>query len=224
MQISHLIIGQNGILSTPAVSCLIRKRNTTGGIILTASHNPGGPDADFGIKFNTANGGPAPDGVTTNIFELTKTITQYLICKDLQVDISTIGKNEFFVEGRSDPFIVEVVDSVEDYLQLMKEIFDFDSIKKLLASGLKIRLDSMHGVTGPYSKRIFITELGASENSVVNAVPLLDFGGGHPDPNLTYAADLVKALKEGDYGFGAAFDGDGVILKSIHLLNPLKIN
>ncbi|XP_032787395.1 phosphoglucomutase-1 [Daphnia magna] len=210
-KVSKLIIGQNGILSTPAVSCMIRKYKTNGGILLTASHNPGGPDADFGIKFNTSNGGPAPDGVTNKIYELSTGIKEYFIVPELKCDIKTIGTQQFDIEGH--PFTVEVVDSVSDYLELMKEIFDFDSIKNLICgtgqAPLKILINSMHGVTGPYVSRIFCDELGASAESVVNVIPLNDFGGHHPDPNLTYAADLVEAMKKGAFGLGAAFDGDG---------------
>jgi len=210
--VGKLLVGQNGILSTPAVSALIRKYETAGGIILTASHNPGGPDGDFGIKFNTANGGPAPDGVTNAIYADTQTLTSYKICQGLTCDVSTTGIKTFVVDGR--PFVVEVIDSVDDYVCLMKEIFNFGAIKGLLAGSgnqppLKILINSMHGVTGPYAKRIFCQELGAPAESVVNGIPLPDFGGHHPDPNLTYAADLVKALEAGEYGFGAAFDGDG---------------
>lgn len=210
--VSKLIVGQNGILSTPAVSCLIRKYKVSGGILLTASHNPGGPDNDFGIKFNISNGGPAPTGVTDEIYNLTKKITQYSIVPDLKCSISQIGTQTFQVDGRT--FTVEIVDSVNDYLALMKEIFDFETLKSLIqgSSGrppFKVLINAMHGVTGPYVRRIFVDELGAPENNTVNTVPLEDFGGHHPDPNLTYAADLVDAMKEGDYDFGAAFDGDG---------------
>ncbi|XP_013419467.1 phosphoglucomutase-1 [Lingula anatina] len=207
--VSKLLIGQNGILSTPAVSCVIRKYGTDGGIILTASHNPGGPNGDFGIKFNIANGGPAPSGVTDKIFELSKSITKYKICKDLNVDLSKLDTHDFTVDGRK--FTVQVIDSVEDYCGLMKEIFDFGAIKELLTgpSALNITLNALHGVMGPYVKRIVCQELGAPETSAVNCVTLPDFGGGHPDPNLTYAAELVDEMKKGNHGFGAAFDGDG---------------
>ncbi|CAG2102547.1 unnamed protein product [Medioppia subpectinata] len=206
--VKHVIVGQNGILSTPAVSALIRKRQTNGGIILTASHNPGGPNGDFGIKFNTSNGGPAPESVTNQIYELTKSVTQYQIVKDLKVDVSKLGVQTFDVSGNQ--FTVEVVDPVDDYLQLMKEIFDFNAIKSYLSSsGLKILIDAMNGVMGPYVNRVLIQELGAPSDSAIRCESLEDFGGHHPDPNLTYAADLVKRLESGDYGFGAAFDGDG---------------
>uniref|UniRef100_A0A4W3I4D8 Phosphoglucomutase 1 n=1 Tax=Callorhinchus milii TaxID=7868 RepID=A0A4W3I4D8_CALMI len=209
--IGRLVIGQNGIVSTPAVSCLIRKINAIGGIILTASHNPGGTEGDVGIKFNTANGGPASELVTDKIFQISKTIEEYAICPDLKVDLSKIGKQEFDLENKFKPFTVEIVDSVEAYASMLRGIFDFTALKELFSgtNSLKIRLDALHGVMGPYVKRILCEELGAPANSAVNCVPLEDFGGHHPDPNLTYAADLVAAMKSGDYDFGAAFDGDG---------------
>ncbi|KAL3868833.1 hypothetical protein ACJMK2_041590 [Sinanodonta woodiana] len=205
--VSKLIVSQNGLMSTPAVSCVIRKYKTDGGIILTASHNPGGPNADFGIKFNTANGGPAPESVTDAIFELTKTITEYRICHSLEADITRLGIQTFQVDGRD--FSVEVIDPVKDYVDYMKEIFDFSLIGQLLSDGLNVLINAMNGVTGPYVKKIFVDELGAQKSNVVNCTPLEDFGGLHPDPNLTYAADLVNELAKGHHGFGAAFDGDG---------------
>ncbi|XP_021927167.1 phosphoglucomutase isoform X2 [Zootermopsis nevadensis] len=210
--VKKLIVGQHGIFSTPAVSNLIRKRNTSGGIILTASHNPGGPDKDFGIKFNTDNGGPAPDYVTAEIFNITVGLESYNIVPDLECDIDTQGVYTYIVDGNE--FNVEVVDSVADYVGLMKEIFDFDSLRELLKGSegrkpFKILIDSMNGVTGPYVRQIFVNELGADESSIVNTKPLEDFGGLHPDPNLTYAVQLVDAMKEGIHDFGAAFDGDG---------------
>ncbi|XP_078074533.1 phosphoglucomutase-1 isoform X2 [Mustelus asterias] len=209
--IGRLVIGQNGILSTPAVSCIIRKIKAIGGIILTASHNPGGPDGDFGIKYNISSGGPAPEAVTEKIFQLSKTIEEYAICPDLKVDLTTIGKQQFDLENKFKPFTVEIVDSVEAYTTMLRNIFDFSALKELLSgpNQLKIRLDAMHGVMGPYVKKILCEELGAPANSAVNCAPLEDFGGHHPDPNLTYAADLVQAMQTGDYDFGAAFDGDG---------------
>uniref|UniRef100_A0A0N5A3L7 phosphoglucomutase (alpha-D-glucose-1,6-bisphosphate-dependent) n=1 Tax=Parastrongyloides trichosuri TaxID=131310 RepID=A0A0N5A3L7_PARTI len=206
--IGKLIVGKNGILSTPAVSNLIRKYHTDGGIILTASHNPGGPKNDFGIKFNCSNGGPAPDNVTNEIYNLANKITKYEICSDLQVDFGVIGTNTHVIEGFGN-FTVQVIDSVEDYVQLMKEIFDFNAIKTYLSTGVNVLVDSLHGVTGPYATRILIDELGCNESSVLNAIPKPDFGGGHPDPNLTYAAGLVGVMKNGTYDIGAAFDGDG---------------
>jgi len=207
-KVSKLIVGKGGFLSTPAVSNLIRKFNTTGGFILTASHNPGGPDADFGLKFNCANGGPAPDSFTDSIFRVTKEITQYKICPDLQCDFYTIGTYEYMVEGNT--FTVEVIDPCEDYVELMKTIFDFDQIKTLLAGkDFNILMNSLHGATGPYAEKIFLDEFGCPPSSCIKTNVLPDFGGGHPDPNLTYAADLVTAMAAGEHGFGAAFDGDG---------------
>jgi len=208
-KVSKLIVGQGGFFSTPAVSHIIRKYKTDGGFILTASHNPGGPDADFGIKFNMSNGGPASDAQTNLMFETTKSIQSYKICPDLQCDFCTLGEYKFDVEGRQ--FTVQVVDPVEDYVALMKSIFDFAAIKQLVGEGgkLKVLINSLHGATGPYVERIFIDELGCPASACIKTNVLTDFGGGHPDPNLTYAKDLVDAVREGDYGFGAAFDGDG---------------
>ncbi|KAK7583966.1 hypothetical protein V9T40_004929 [Parthenolecanium corni] len=209
--VGKLVIGQHGILSTPAVSCIIRKYKLTGGIILTASHNPGGPDNDFGIKYNTENGGPAPDGITNAIYQLTTQIENYSIVPNLTCDIDNIGVNTFEVNGKD--FVVEIIDSVDDYLELMKSIFDFPKLKNLLSANaakpFRVLINSMHGVTGPYVKRIFLDQLGAPLNSAVKITPLPDFGGGHPDPNLTYAADLVEQLRKSNFDFGAAFDGDG---------------
>jgi len=207
-KVSKLIVGKGGFLSTPAVSNLIRKHKTTGGFILTASHNPGGPDADFGLKFNCANGGPAPDAFTNKIFENTMTINKYFICPDLQCDFNTVGTYEFMVEGN--PFTVEVIDPTQDYVDLMKSIFDFAQIKQMIKEkSFKILINSLHGATGPYAEKIFLEELGCDESSCIKTNVLPDFGGGHPDPNLTYAADLVNEMAKGEHGFGAAFDGDG---------------
>ncbi|CAH2327743.1 phosphoglucomutase 5 [Pelobates cultripes] len=211
IKIGRLVIGQNGLLSTPAVSCIIRKIKAIGGIVLTASHNPGGPGGDFGIKFNVANGGPAPDTVTDKIFQISKTIEEYAICPDLRIDLSRVGRQEFDLENKFKPFRVEIVDSVDVYLNLLRTIFDFSAIKGLLTGPeqLKIRIDAMNGVMGPYVRRILCDELGAPANSAVNCVPLEDFGGQRPDPNLTYATGLLEAMKGGEHGFGAAFDADG---------------
>ncbi|XP_076462446.1 phosphoglucomutase-1-like [Babylonia areolata] len=207
--VSKLIIGQNGLLSTPAVSCMVRKYRVDGAFILTASHNPGGKEGDFGIKFNTANGGPAPEGVTNAIYNATRNISLLTICPDLHCDLDIQAIHKFQVSHGQ--FVVQVVDSVNDYVQKMKEIFDFQALKGLFAGNypLKMLLDSMNGVTGPYVKRIFLEELGAPPFSVQNVDPLEDFGDHHPDPNLTYAADLVNVMKRGEHAFGAAFDGDG---------------
>ncbi|XP_063433611.1 phosphoglucomutase-1-like [Mytilus trossulus] len=221
--VSRLIVAHNGLMSTPSVSCVIRKYNTDGGIIMTASHNPGGPNADFGIKFNISNGGPAPEAVTNAMYLLTTTITEYKICNDLNADLSTLGEQKFQVDGRQ--FTVQVIDSVADYIDYMKEIFDFSAIKSYLSSpGVNVLLNSMNGVMGPYVSKVACDELGASPSSIVNCKPLQDFGGLHPDPNLTYAADLVTELNKGNHSFGCAFDGDGdrnmILGKNAFFVNP----
>ena len=208
--IGKLIVGQDGILSTPTVSCLIRKLKATGGIILTASHNPGGPSADFGIKYNISNGGPAPSKVTDKIFEVSKSLQSFNICNDVTVDITTLGQSEFFIGTEKRKFQVDIVSSVNDYIEMLKNIFDFKAIKSYLqSSNVKVQFDALHGVMGPYAKKIVCEELGASTDSVVHFVPLEDFGGGHPDPNLTYAANLLEKMIGGHHDFGVAFDGDG---------------
>ncbi|XP_041009752.1 phosphoglucomutase, cytoplasmic [Juglans microcarpa x Juglans regia] len=219
--VRRIWVGQNGLLSTPAVSAVIRERvgidgsRASGGFILTASHNPGGPHEDFGIKYNMENGGPAPEGITDKIYENTKTIKEYFNAENLpDVDISTAGVTSF--QGPEGQFDVEVFDSANDYLKLMKSIFDFDSIRKLLSSSkFTFCYDALHGVAGAYAKRIFVEELGAQESSLLNCTPKEDFGGGHPDPNLTYAKELVARMGLGKSNpqdeppeFGAAADGD----------------
>ncbi|CAO3622518.1 unnamed protein product [Cunninghamella echinulata] len=203
--VKHLIIGKDGIVSTPAVSNLIRKREATGGILLTASHNPGGPDNDFGIKYNMSNGGPAPENVTDKIYEITKTITEYKIADVPDVDFSQLGTQQ------AGDLTVEIVDGVTDYIDMLKSIFDFDGIKEFFKSNkdFKVLFDGMNGVTGPYGYRLFVEELGLPESSVMRCKPLSDFGGAHPDPNLTYAHDLVERVNKEGYDFGAASDGDG---------------
>ncbi|KAJ8099149.1 hypothetical protein POJ06DRAFT_239052 [Lipomyces tetrasporus] len=203
--VAKLIIGQNGILSTPAASHVIRKWKATGGILLTASHNPGGPNADFGIKYNLSNGGPAPESVTNKIYEVTTKIQSYEISAIPDIDLATIGKKTY---GN---LTVEIIDSTTDYVAMLKEIFDFDLIKSFLVSkpDFKILFDALSGVTGPYGKAIFVDELGLPESSIQNFIPLPDFGGGHPDPNLTYAKSLVNKVDEENIPFGAASDGDG---------------
>ncbi|NXE55485.1 PGM5 protein, partial [Casuarius casuarius] len=209
--IGRLVIGQNGILSTPAVSCIIRKIKAAGGIILTASHSPGGPGGEFGVKFEVSNGGPAPDVVSEKIYQISKTLEEYAICPDLRVDLSRLGRQEFDLENKFKPFRVEIVDSVDIYLNLLRSIFDFNAIRSLLTgpNQIKIRIDAMNGVMGPYVRKILCDELGAPANSAINCIPLEDFGGQPPDPNLTYAAALLEAMRGGEYGFGAAFDADG---------------
>jgi phosphoglucomutase len=203
--VKKLLIGQDGILSTPAASHLIRKRKATGGILLTASHNPGGPQNDFGIKYNLAHGGPAPESVTNKIFETSKTLGSYKIASISDVDISTVGTKTY---GNLE---VEVVDSTADYMEMLRDIFDFDLIKKFFAthSDFKVLFDGMSGVTGPYGKAIFEKELGLGPESTQNCEPSPDFNGGHPDPNLTYAHELVEVVEKKQIPFGAASDGDG---------------
>ncbi|QEO56481.1 alpha-D-glucose phosphate-specific phosphoglucomutase [Francisella marina] len=201
---SKIIVGQNGIFSTPAVSCVIRKYQAFGGIVLSASHNPGGPKGDFGIKYNVSNGGPAPEKITDRIFSETKKINQYLI-SDAPKDSVNLNKIGIYkIENTT----VEVINSVTDYAELMQQIFDFDKIRELFANGFKVRFDSMSAVSGPYAKYIFETLLQAPAGTVVNAEPLEDFGGFHPDPNPVNAEDLVKHMRSGKYDFGAASDGD----------------
>jgi phosphoglucomutase len=203
--VSRVIVGQGGILSTPAVSHLIRKYGTQGGIVLSASHNPGGPDGDFGIKLNIDNGGPAPEQITEAIFDFSKRIDEYYIAETDDIDLDDTGDYEI------NEMQISVIDPVEDYAELMATLFDFDAIRALIAKpGFRMAFDAMHAVTGPYARRIFEQMLGAPAGTVMNGEPLEDFGGGHPDPNLVYAAELV-ARTRGDDGldFAAASDGDG---------------
>jgi phosphoglucomutase len=200
----HIVIGQGGILSTPAVSCVIRGRAAYGGIILSASHNPGGPNGDFGIKYNIGNGGPAPEKITDAIFARTKTIDHYKISDAPDVDLDKIGAT--IVEGVQ----VDIIDPVTEYSALMKTLFDFDAIRALFASGFRMRFDAMHAVTGPYAHAILEGELSSGAGTVVNGTPLPDFGGHHPDPNLTYAKELYDLMMSPEApDFGAASDGDG---------------
>ncbi len=200
----RVLVGQNGLLSTPAASCIIRKYEAFGGIILSASHNPGGSDGDFGIKYNAGNGGPAPEKMTEAMYSHSKEINRYLIAELPDVDLNTIGTTAL------DGIKVEVIDPVSDYAELMGELFDFNAIRALFKSGFRICFDGMHAITGPYAKTIIEDTLGAPKGSVINGVPLEDFGQGHPDPNLTYAHELVEIVY-GDNApdFGAASDGDG---------------
>ncbi|RMF65661.1 MAG: alpha-D-glucose phosphate-specific phosphoglucomutase, partial [Cyanobacteria bacterium J069] len=212
-------VGHHGILSTPATSCVIRQYNAFGGIVLSASHNPGGPNADFGIKYNIGNGGPAPEKVTEAIFARSKEITEYKILDAPDVDLDTLGETQL------GSLVVEVIDSVADYQALMESLFDFERIRALLSSGaFRLCIDSMHAVTGPYAHAIFEQRLGAPAGTVRGGVPLEDFGGGHPDPNLTYAHDLVEIMfKDDGPDFGAASDGDGdrnMILGRNFFVNP----
>jgi phosphoglucomutase len=201
---AHVKVGQGGILSTPAASCVIRKYQAVGGIILSASHNPGGPDGDFGIKYNTGNGGPAPEKVTEAIYARTKTIDKYSILNASDIDLDRLGTTTL---GQMQ---VEVIDAVADYQELMESLFDFDRIQSLLTGNFRLAMDSMHAVTGPYAKAILEQRLGAAAGTVMNGIPLEDFGKGHPDPNLVYAHDLVEVLFGANApDFGAASDGDG---------------
>ena len=201
---AKVIVGQNALLSTPAASNIIRKRGADGGIIMSASHNPGGRDEDFGVKINTSNGGPASEDVTSRIFEATKQLTHYDILEAQDVDLTTPGIQRL---GATE---VEVIDPVVDYADLMESLFDFDKISYLLTGGFSFRFDAMHAVTGPYAVEIFERRLGAPGNTVMNRTPKPDFGGGHPDPNPIWAKplfDLVMGHEAPD--FAAASDGDG---------------
>ncbi|HRZ06703.1 MAG TPA: alpha-D-glucose phosphate-specific phosphoglucomutase [Candidatus Competibacteraceae bacterium] len=201
---TRVILGQGGILSTPAASHLIRKHQARGGIILSASHNPGGPDEDFGIKFNTPNGGPAPEKVTEALYTATRHINRYRILDTPDIDLDKLGTTTV------GDMRVDIVDSVSDYADLMEQLFDFDKIRERFQSGFRMRFDAMHAVTGPYAREIIENRLGAPKGTVVNGVPLEDFGHGHPDPNLVYAKELADYLFGPDApDFGAASDGDG---------------
>ena len=216
---ARLLVGQGGILSTPAASCVIRKYKTDGGIVLSASHNPGGPDEDFGIKFNGTNGGPAPESLTEAIYQQTLQIQQYQILQDVDVDIDQLATHQV---GNTE---VEVIDSVSDYADLMQSLFDFPAMSALLKGGnFRMCFDAMHAVTGPYAREILENRLGALQGTVINALPLEDFGGGHPDPNQVHAYELIE-LTRGAHGvdFGAASDGDGdrnMVLGHNFYINP----
>jgi phosphoglucomutase len=202
--VARAIVGQGGILSTPAASNLIRQRGAIGGLILSASHNPGGPDEDFGIKYNIANGGPAPEAITDAIFAQTKTLARYLLVDDADVDLDRLG--ETTVGGMA----VEIVDPVADYAALMETLFDFPAIRKAVQGGLSMAFDAMSAVTGPYATEILERRLGFTAGTVRNGTPLPDFGGHHPDPNLVHARDLYELMMGPQApDFGAASDGDG---------------
>jgi phosphoglucomutase len=202
--IAKVVVGQGGMLSTPAASHLIRIREAAGGLLFTASHNPAGPDGDFGIKFNVAGGGQASETLTSRIYEQSKAITRYRIADVGTLDIDRRGTQKV------DDTEIEVVDCVDDYAALMQKLFDFDRIRDWLKKGHTIRFDAMHAVTGPYAQRILVDQLGAPALSVQNACPLEDFGGGHPDPNLIYAKHLYDlAMSEGSPELIGASDGDG---------------
>jgi len=200
----RVLVGQGGILSTPAVSCIIRKNQAFGGIVLSASHNPGGPTEDFGIKYNIGNGGPAPEKVTEAIYAGTLTIAQYKILEAPDINLDLIGTAPL------GEMTVQVIDPVVDYAELMESLFDFNKIRELLTGDFRMKMDSMHAVTGAYATALFEKRLGAPAGTVMNGTPLEDFGGGHPDPNLVYAHELVEVLfGEKAPDFGAASDGDG---------------
>ena len=202
----RVLVGQNGILSTPAASAVIRKHNAFGGIILSASHNPGGPEGDFGIKYNLGNGGPATELFTDAVYKRTQEIKVYRFVESPDVDLCHVG------ETLIGEMVVSVINPVTDYAELLESLFDFNRIAALLARPeFRMRFDAMHAVTGPYAKAILEVRLGAPAGTVVNGTPLPDFGGGHPDPNPVYAAELVSALADTKLGlsFGAASDGDG---------------
>lgn len=198
------LVGQNGWLSTPAASCVIREYQADGGLVLSASHNPAGEDGDFGIKFNVKNGGPAPSGITESIYQQSQTITEFQTITADDIDLGSIGRQQ--MGGMQ----VEVIDSVKIYADLMQSLFDFQAIRDLFQSGFRMRFDAMHAITGPYAREILENQLAAPAGTVINGVPLPDFAGGHPDPNLTYAHELVEEMF-GDNApdFGAASDGDG---------------
>lgn len=200
---ARVLVGQSGILSTPAVSAVIRRHGASGGIVLSASHNPGGPDGDFGIKYNVANGGPAPEKVTEAVYARSQQVREIHTCDSADLPLDTLG--DYRIEGMQ----VSVIDPVADYAAVMRGLFDFDAIRKLLASSFRLRFDAMNAVGGPYAKALLEGELGAPAGTVVNAVPLEDFGGLHPDPNPVNAEDLIAHLFADDApDMGAASDGD----------------
>jgi phosphoglucomutase len=200
----RVIVGRDGLLSTPAASNVIRQYQAFGGIVLSASHNPGGPDGDFGIKYNASNGGPAPEKITDVIFAKTKAIASYRISNAAAPDLGRVGTSK--VDG----MIVDVIDPVTDYAALMQKLFDFDAIRELFKSGFRMRFDAMSAITGPYGTAILEGLLGAPKGTVVNGTPLPDFGGHHPDPNLVHAKELYDLMMSKDGPeFGAASDGDG---------------
>ncbi|SMX33866.1 alpha-D-glucose phosphate-specific phosphoglucomutase [Maliponia aquimaris] len=201
---ARAIVGQGGLLSTPAASNLIRQREANGGLVLSASHNPGGIDEDFGLKYNIANGGPAPEGVTEAIYAATQHLTEYHTLDTPDIDLTALGESEL------NGMVVEVVDPVTDYAALMQQLFDFNAIRALIKGGFSLRFDAMHAVTGPYAKTILEGMLGAPAGTVMNGTPKVDFGKGHPDPNPIWAKPLVDmVMSDGGPDFAAASDGDG---------------
>ncbi|HUL13805.1 MAG TPA: alpha-D-glucose phosphate-specific phosphoglucomutase [Methylococcaceae bacterium] len=203
--VGRMLIGQGGLLSTPAASCVIRKHQAFGGFILSASHNPGGPDEDFGIKYNVTNGGPAPESFTDAVYARSREITEYRVAELPDIDLDTLGKTQ------AGDMAVQIIDPVEDYTGLMEHLFDFKLISSALKAGsITLCFDAMHAVTGPYARRILEDRLGAVAGSVINAIPEEDFGGGHPDPNLAHAHELAELMYSPKAPtLGAASDGDG---------------
>lgn len=203
--VGRVLVGRGGLLSTPAASCVIRKHGAQGGFVLSASHNPGGPNEDFGIKFNVANGGPAPESFTDAVYARTRTLTEYRIADAADVDLDVIGASKV------GDMTVEVIDPVTDYAELVEQLFDFELIRSALKSGeLSLCFDAMHAITGPYAQRILVERLGAAADLVINSTPLEDFGGGHPDPNLVHAHELAERMYASNAPvLGAASDGDG---------------
>ena len=203
-QVGKVIVPKDGLLSTPATSNLIRKENAIGGIILSASHNPGGINGDFGVKLNISNGGPAPESITNQIFKSSQLLTSYKIS---EIQIPNLRNFGLFSFGET---TLEIIDGVNDYSNLMQKVFDFDQISAFLKNDFSLVFDAMNAVTGPYAKNIFVEKMGLESNCVMNGIPLKDFGGLHPDPNLTYASHLADLLlNKKSYSFGAACDGDG---------------
>jgi phosphoglucomutase len=200
----RVLVGREALLSTPAVSAVIRRRSALGGLVLSASHNPGGMDADFGVKYNVSNGGPAPEAITERIYQHTLNITEYFTIDHPDIDLDHEGTLHL---GNTE---IVVIDSLLDYVAVMEELFDFTSLRALFESGFRMKFDAMNAVTGPYAHYILEERLGAPAGTVMNGVPLVDFGGHHPDPNLVHAAELVEHMNSADGPeFGAACDGDG---------------
>ena len=217
-RVGKVIVGKDGLLSTPAASNLIRINNAIAGIILSASHNPGGKDGDFGVKVNVSNGGPAPEVLTNKIFQISQSLISYKLCEVGITDLSNCGLSSINGMG------LEIIDGVEEYTSLMEKIFDFDKISDFLKTDFSIIFDAMNAVTGPYAQKIFVEKIGLSQKALMNCKPLADFGNLHPDPNLTYAHKLADLLlKQNLYSFGAACDGDGdrnMILGNSCFINP----
>ena len=202
--VAKLIVGQKGFMSTPAGSNVLLKNKTNGAFIFSASHNPGGPDADFGVKYSDETGGQVPTSITDAIYKNSQTISEYKIFDSADIDISKIGTQQL------GEMVIEVIDPIKDYVEMLEGIFDFNALKQLFKSGFTMKFDAMNAVTGPYAKRIFEEILGAAAGSVINAVPKPDFGGLHPDPNMVYAKELIGIMYGNDApDFGAANDGDG---------------